>query len=145
MSAGDRVPSDEPPGAEPDRDVAALLRPCLPVGFAREVTVLSRGKRCSLRSAKWRDALVIIVRGRVVITTTGGDHTQFEEGAIMTVDGLHTGEITNVGDTSAVIVSVSRSNTSGESDDFCLLSASDVSERPTSDDSIPSEYPRASG
>ncbi len=145
MTAPGRVPSDEPFDAAADQCIAPLLRPNLPPGFSRRITVLLPGERCSLSAREWRASLIVLTRGLVAITTAGGDHTTFSEGSIVSFDGLPTADATNVGDTDAILVSLSRITASGQADDFCPPDASQGPERPSSDHSIAQEGPTTAG
>jgi hypothetical protein len=131
MSPHGRVPFHEPLDAAADGWFAPLLGPHLPTGFSRRVTVLHPDEHYPLDAPQWRRSLILVTHGLVEITTASGDHARFPAGSILTFDELPTAAATNVGDTDAVLVSLSRTPIASRPDDFRPPAASHREERPT--------------
>ena len=59
--------------------------------------------------ADWRDALVIVERGEIVLETRCGCSLTFQRGDMLWFDGLPLAALSNPGDEPALLVAASRS------------------------------------
>jgi quercetin dioxygenase-like cupin family protein len=79
-----------------------------PEGFeARRVTV-APGRALAYDEADWRDALVIVERGRIELEATGGGRRTFERGAVLWLAGLPLRALHNHGPGRVVMVAFTR-------------------------------------
>ena len=91
---------------KPDR-LSFLGRP-LPSGFEMRVVTVAPGDTKAYREAEWRDALVVIERGRIQLQGPGGGRRDFATGDVLCLVGLSLWTIHNRGPETAVLVAVSR-------------------------------------
>jgi quercetin dioxygenase-like cupin family protein len=90
--------------AEP---ITFLGRPLGPSFQARTVTIAPGGTR-PYDEAEWRDALVVVECGAVVVECGGGGRRAFEQGDVLWLTGMGVRALHNEGAESAVLVAVSR-------------------------------------
>jgi quercetin dioxygenase-like cupin family protein len=90
----------------PDR-LSFLGRP-LPPGFEMRVVTVAPGDTKAYREAEWRDALVVIERGRIQLQGSGGGRRDFAAGDVLCLVGLSLWALHNRGPEPAVVVAVSR-------------------------------------
>ena len=107
VSAIDDHPGHRMSGFDnPDR-LSFLGRP-LPSGFEMRVVTVAPGDTKAYREAEWRDALVVIERGRIQLQGPGGGRRDFATGDVLCLVGLSLWTIHNRGPETAVLVAVSR-------------------------------------
>jgi len=90
--------------AEP---ITFLGRPLGPSFRARTVTIRPGGTQ-PYAEAEWRDALVVVECGAVVVECTAGGRRTFGEGDVLWLTGMGVRALHNEGQESAVLVAVSR-------------------------------------
>jgi quercetin dioxygenase-like cupin family protein len=90
--------------AEP---ITFLGRPLGPSFQARTVTIAPGGTR-PYDEAEWRDALVVVECGAVVVECGAGGRRAFEQGDVLWLTGMGVRALHNEGAESAVLVAVSR-------------------------------------
>jgi quercetin dioxygenase-like cupin family protein len=90
--------------AEP---ITFLGRPLGPSFQARTVTIAPGGTR-PYDEAEWRDALVVVECGAVVVECGAGGRRAFEQGDVLWLTGMGVRALHNEGVESAVLVAVSR-------------------------------------
>jgi quercetin dioxygenase-like cupin family protein len=90
--------------AEP---ITFLGRPLGPSFQARTVTIAPGGTR-PYDEVEWRDALVVVECGAVVVECRAGGRRVFEQGDVLWLAGMGVRALHNVGAESAVLVAVSR-------------------------------------
>jgi quercetin dioxygenase-like cupin family protein len=90
--------------AEP---ITFLGRPLGPSFQARTVTIAPGGTR-PYDEAEWRDALVVVECGKVVVECRAGGRRAFEQGDVLWLTGMGVRALYNDGAESAVLVAVSR-------------------------------------
>ena len=90
--------------AEP---ITFLGRPLGPAFRARIVTIAPGGAR-PYDEAEWRDALVVVERGAVVVECRAGGRRTFGSGDILWLTGMGVRALHNQGEEIAVLVAVSR-------------------------------------
>ncbi len=87
--------------------LAFLDRP-LPPGFEMRVVTVAPGDTKAYQEAEWRDALVVIERGRIQLQGPGGGRRDFATGDVLCLVGLSLWGLHNRGPEPAVLVAVSR-------------------------------------
>jgi quercetin dioxygenase-like cupin family protein len=90
--------------AEP---ITFLGRPLGPSFQARTVTIAPGGTR-PYDEVEWRDALVVVECGAVVVECRAGGRRVFEQGDVLWLTGMGVRALHNDGAESAVLVAVSR-------------------------------------
>ena len=90
--------------AEP---ITFLGRPLGPSFQARTVTIAPGGTR-PYDEAEWRDALVVVECGAVVVECRAGGRRTFESGDVLWLTGMGVRALHNDGAETAVLVAVSR-------------------------------------
>jgi quercetin dioxygenase-like cupin family protein len=90
--------------AEP---ITFLGRPLGPSFQARTVTI-APGCTRPYDEAEWRDALVVVECGAVVVECGAGGRRAFEQGDVLWLTGMGVRALHNEGAESAVLVAVSR-------------------------------------
>ena len=101
--------------AEPLPDTAPITflgRPLGPSFRARFVTVAPGATR-PYDEAEWRDALVVVECGTVVLECRAGGRRSFGSGDVLWLTGMGVVALHNEGAESAVLVAVSRRSTGG--------------------------------
>jgi quercetin dioxygenase-like cupin family protein len=89
-------------------DRLSLLGRRLPPGFDVQVTIVAAGREHPWREADWRDALVVVERGRVEVECTGGMSLTFGPGAVLWLAGLPVRSLRGAGPEPAVLAAVRR-------------------------------------
>jgi quercetin dioxygenase-like cupin family protein len=95
--------------AEP---ITFLGRPLGPSFRARTVTIRPGGTR-PYEEAEWRDALVVVECGAVVVECHAGGRRTFASGEVLWLTGMNVRSLHNEGQESAVLVAVSRRRADG--------------------------------
>ncbi len=95
--------------AEP---ITFLGRPLGPSFQARTVTIAPGGTR-PYDEAEWRDALVVVECGAVVVEGDAGGRRSFGTGDVLWLTGMGVRALHNEGQESAVLVAVSRRGSGG--------------------------------
>jgi quercetin dioxygenase-like cupin family protein len=90
--------------AEP---ITFLGRPLGPSFRARTVTI-GPGRSRPYDEAEWRDALVVVECGAVVVECRAGGRRTFESGDVLWLTGMGVRALHNDGAETAVLVAVSR-------------------------------------
>ncbi|TQM45912.1 hypothetical protein [Pseudonocardia cypriaca] len=90
--------------AEP---ITFLGRPLGPSFRSRTVTIRPGGTR-PYEEAEWRDALVVVECGAVVVECQAGGRRTFRSGEVLWLTGMGVRALHNEGQESAVLVAVSR-------------------------------------
>jgi hypothetical protein len=72
------------------------------------VVVVPPGRGRAYDAAEWRDALVLVERGRIELCGTGGGRLSVGAGAALWLAGLPLRELHNPGPEPAVLVAVTR-------------------------------------
>ena len=70
---------------------------------------MAPGSSLPYTEADWRDALVMVERGEIVLETRSGGSCTFRQGDLLWFDGLPLAALTNRGDRPALLVATSRS------------------------------------
>jgi hypothetical protein len=91
-----------------DREPLSLLGRRLMPGFAMRVAVVGPGGSRAYDEAEWRDAIVVVEYGEIVLESRGGDSYRFGRGAVLWLEGLSLLALRNPGPEAAVLVAVSR-------------------------------------
>jgi hypothetical protein len=91
-----------------DRSPLSFLGRRLPPPFERRVVILAPDHTWVYDSTDWRGALVVVEHGQIELECLDGSHHCFDRGDILWLDGLPLRALHNRGDTSAVLVGVSR-------------------------------------
>lgn len=91
-----------------DPDRLSFLDKPLPPGFEMRVVKVAPGGMRAYREAEWRDALVVIERGRIQLEGPGGGRREFTTGEVLCLVGLSLRALYNRGPEPAVLVAVSR-------------------------------------
>jgi hypothetical protein len=78
-----------------------------PAFVVRAVTVAPASSRV-FHEAEWRDAIVLLARGEIVLESLSGTSHSFRRGAILWLTGLPLRALHNSGREQAVLVAVSR-------------------------------------
>jgi quercetin dioxygenase-like cupin family protein len=90
--------------AEP---ITFLGRPLGPSFRSRTVAIRPGGTR-PYEEAEWRDALVVVECGAVVVECQAGGRRTFQAGEVLWLTGMGVRALHNEGQESAVLVAVSR-------------------------------------
>jgi quercetin dioxygenase-like cupin family protein len=90
-------------------DRLSVLGRRLPPGFEVQVTIVAPGRDHPWRETDWRDALVVVERGRVEIECTGGMRLSFGRGAVLWLARLPVRSLRGAGPEPAVLAAVRRS------------------------------------
>jgi hypothetical protein len=85
-----------------------MLQGPLPPGFEREVVVIRPGCRRTYRASDWRDAIVLVDQGQVLVEREGRAGFRFGPGHLLCLGGLGVQAIYNPGPEPAVLISVKR-------------------------------------
>ncbi|WP_424533738.1 hypothetical protein ACOZ38_25720 [Sphaerisporangium viridialbum] len=80
----------------------------LPPAFALRTVVVSPGRARVYDEAEWRDAIVVVERGRIELLCSDGRCRGFGRGEILWLHGLPVHVLYNPGAEPAVLVAVSR-------------------------------------
>jgi hypothetical protein len=98
--------------AEPPEDVDAapvsFLHRRLSASFDKRVVTVEPGGWRPYRAAEWRDALVVVESGAVLLECADGGRRPFATGAVLWLTGLDVVALRNEGCEPAVLVAVSR-------------------------------------
>ncbi|GAA5134450.1 hypothetical protein [Pseudonocardia adelaidensis] len=89
--------------------VTFLGRPLGPSFRSRTVTIRPGGARPYVEE-EWRDALVVVECGAVVVECHAGGRRSFGTGDVLWLTGMGVRAVHNEGEESAVLVAVSRRN-----------------------------------
>ena len=73
----------------------------------RHVTIAA-ATEVAVEAADWRDAIVVVERGRLEVECGDGNRTTFTTGAILCLDGLPTGTLCNRGSNPVQLFTLSR-------------------------------------
>jgi hypothetical protein len=95
---------DDRRGDEPISLVGARLPPWC----TRRVVEIAPGATRPFEAAEWRDALVVVDRGQVVLVGVSGSRLLIGPGAVFAVHGIDLRGLHNPGVEPAVLVAVSR-------------------------------------
>jgi hypothetical protein len=76
--------------------------------FDVRVVEVPPGAERGYDETEWRDALVVVDRGEIVLECRGGDRPRFAGGAVLWLGGLPIRALRNPGPVPAVLVAVSR-------------------------------------
>jgi quercetin dioxygenase-like cupin family protein len=87
--------------------ITFLGRPLGP-SFRRRVVTLGPGARHPYDDVEWRDALVVVETGEVVLECRGGVRRTFATGNVIWLTGMGVLVLHNAGAEDAVLVAVSR-------------------------------------
>lgn len=90
---------------------ARLAGARLPPSFRRRVVTIEPGGSRPHRRAEWRDALVVVLRGSLVLETPDGRLHGFGRGEVLWLDGIHARTLRNPGRVPTVLVAISRLGT----------------------------------
>ena len=93
--------------ARPERPLAFLGDP-LPRWVDRRAVIIGPGVVRRYEEAEWRDALVVVEQGEVVLECTRGWRTTFRAGDVLWLVDVPVRRIYNDGDDAAVLVAISR-------------------------------------
>lgn len=93
---------------DPDRSPLSFLRRRLPPLFERRVVVLAPDQTWVYDHAEWRGAIVVVEHGQIELECLDGSRHRFRGGDILWLDRLPLRALHNPGDTSAVLIAVSR-------------------------------------
>src|SRR5688572_698175 len=94
-------------GMDADRSPLSFLGR-LPPAFERRVVVLAPGHTSVYDDAEWRGAIVVVEHGQIELECLDGSRHCFGCGAVLWLDRLPLRALHNCGQTSAVLVAVSR-------------------------------------
>jgi quercetin dioxygenase-like cupin family protein len=90
-----------------DEPVTFLGRPLGPSFRTRTVTIRPGGSR-DYDEREWRDALVVVECGAVLVECLAGGRRTFEAGNVLWLTGIGVRALHNEGAESAVLVAISR-------------------------------------
>jgi hypothetical protein len=90
------------------REVVSFLGRPLPRGFAMRVVVVAAGARRAYDADEWRDAVVVVEFGEIVLEPVAGRAYRFERGDVLWLDRLALVALHNPADEPAVLAAVSR-------------------------------------
>jgi len=76
--------------------------------FERRIVTVAPGDTRAYRESDWRDAIVLVERGEIVLEYWEDDAQQFCSGAVIWLTGLQVRTLRNPGREPAVLVAVSR-------------------------------------
>lgn len=79
----------------------------LPGAFERRVIAIAPGRMRAFDPAEWRDAIVVVERGRIDVECVGGTCQRFGRGAVISLDGLPVRRLHNRYCEPAVLIVVS--------------------------------------
>ena len=85
-----------------------FLHAPVPAAFRRWTVTLDEGRPHPYRPSEWRDALVVVRRGRLHLECHDGGFRRFDEGAVLCLDGLALRALHNRGPGPTVLVAVTR-------------------------------------
>jgi hypothetical protein len=91
---------------DPQR-LSFLGRPLAP-GFVARVIVVAAGAERDYDEAEWRDAIVVVEWGEIVLEPRAGRSYRFERGDVLWLQGLTLRALCNRGREPAVLVAVAR-------------------------------------
>jgi hypothetical protein len=91
-----------------DREPLSFLERRLMPGFAMRVAVVGSGSSRTYDASEWRDAIVVVEYGEIVLESRSGDSYRFGRGAVLWLEGLSLLALRNPGPEPAVLVAVSR-------------------------------------
>lgn len=80
----------------------------LPGAFTTRELTVAPGFSQAYDPAEWRDAIVVVQRGRVDLVHLDGGRVSLSDGAVVSLDGLALRCLHNPGPVAAVLVAVSR-------------------------------------
>lgn len=83
----------------------------IPPSFRRRLVTIEPGGSRPHRPAEWRDALVLVVRGTLLLETRDGQLHGFGRGDVLWLDGIGARSLRNPGRVPTVLVSISRAGT----------------------------------
>jgi hypothetical protein len=89
-------------------DDAVLDGTSLSPSFVRRLVVVPPAQPLPYDPADWRDALVIVERGRLELECLGGIRQQFGPGAVICLEDLPLRELRSDGEGPAVLVTIFR-------------------------------------
>jgi quercetin dioxygenase-like cupin family protein len=93
---------------ERDNERVSFLNRELSASFAKRVVTVAPGTSLAYRSEEWRDALVVVESGEVVLECLEEGRRRFPAGAVLWLAGLRLVALHNEGHEAAVLVAVSR-------------------------------------
>jgi len=79
--------------------------------FEVRVVAVAPGDKQAFDESEWRDAIVLVRRGRIELRGVGGTRRTFARGDVLWLAGVPLRALHNPGSEPAVLVAVSRSNT----------------------------------
>jgi len=80
----------------------------LPPSFRRRVVTIEPGGVRTHRRSEWRDAIVLVRRGYLLLETPDGRRYGFGQGQVLWLDGVHARALHNPGRVPTVLVAVRR-------------------------------------
>jgi hypothetical protein len=95
-----------------DRPPLSFLGRHLPPSFERRVIIIAPGDALVYDPAEWRDAIVVVEDGQIELECLDGSRHCFGRGDILWLDGLPLRALHNPGPKLAVLVAVSRRDSS---------------------------------
>ena len=87
---------------------AAPARASVRRQFAVRHVTIAPNTELAVEAADWRDAIVVVERGRLEVECGDGNRTTFTTGAILCLDGLGTGTLRNRGGDPVQLLALSR-------------------------------------
>jgi len=94
----------------------SLVGARLPAWCIRRVVAVEPGATEPFVAAEWRDAIVVVEHGEVVLVGASGSRLLVGPGAVLTLDGIDLLSLHNPGAEMAVLVAVSRSRAGRDPD-----------------------------
>jgi hypothetical protein len=91
---------------DPDR-LSLLGRPLAP-GFVLRVVVVAPGGQRAYDEAEWRDAIVVVEWGEIVLEPRAGRSYRFGRGDVLWLQGLALRTLHNPGSEPVILVAVAR-------------------------------------
>jgi hypothetical protein len=95
---------DDPGGDER----LSLVDARLPAWCTRWVVTVEPGATQPFAAAEWREAIVVVEQGEVVLVGASGSRLLLGPGAVLVLDGVDLQALHNPGDERAVLVAVAR-------------------------------------
>ncbi|MER6172124.1 hypothetical protein [Streptosporangium sp. NPDC001681] len=91
-------------GEDPPLSLAGRFGP----SFRVRTVVVEPGGSLDRAEAEWRDAIVLLERGRIELVCSDGDRLAFRRGDVLWLDGLPVRALHNPGREPAVLLAISR-------------------------------------
>ena len=96
------------PAALDQPGALSLLHGGVPPWARLTVLVVPPGRSRAYAAEQWRDSLVVLERGRLLLETSSGARLRLQAGAVVCLARLPRGRLTNDGSVDAVLSAVSR-------------------------------------